>query len=272
MQLEAAYPGAKLNLIITGGGQKRYISLIGGHLEGGIFSLAEYLSFLSEEGTPPDKNIRALALLSGQAHPDLPSVPTCQAEGIDVTSSNAYYWWAPAGTPPQAIATLADALEKAMQDEAVLDKLGEWSIGTGFSRDAPLHQRIAARTAAIEPLAESISITTADLPNFPLYVAMIAIALALVVAIKSLLSPPEKETSQPIKLAVLCFAILVAYILLLQFAPLPFALTTSAMVFLSGAAIAAWDRKRLVNLAIIALLCGLGSEVIFTQIFTVPLP
>ena len=41
MQLEAAVPGSKFNLITSGGGQKRYVSLIGGHLEAGIFSLSE---------------------------------------------------------------------------------------------------------------------------------------------------------------------------------------------------------------------------------------
>ena len=272
MQLEAAHPGARFNLITAGGGQTRYISLIGGHLEAGIFSLAEYLSFAGEEGTPPDRDIRALAMLSPERHPRLPDIPTCVEQEVDATSSNAYYWWAPAGTPPAVIATLADAVGAAMQSDTVRTKLAEWSIGTEFTRGDALQKRLADRVEALAPLAVGAS---SDLPNFPLYLGILCALLGVFVCVRrddEGTEEPGPARSPRYALAAACFAILVAYLLALHFSPLPFAALTATLVFLCGALIAGWSPPKLFNLALIALLCGLGSEFVFTQIFTVALP
>ena len=269
-KLEAAVPGASFNLVTAGGGQKRYVSIIGGHLDAGIFSLAEYLSFKSEEGTPADKDVRALVVLSGTRHPALPEVPTCVEDQIDVTSSNAYYWWAPKGTPATVVKVLADAIEQAMQDETVLSTLDEWSIGHEFLRDEALAQRIDERVAALQPptLEEA-----PDLPNYPLFAAILAVVFLCLSVVEKLNPTGEQPDPTPRKKnAFLCGVVLVAYVVVLQYLGLPYALATAAMIFVVGALVSNWDRSRFRTLAEIALITGLGSEFIFTQIFTVVLP
>lgn len=81
--------------------------------------------------------IRALAVSSSQRNPALPEVPTVQQAGVpnyNVASWNGLA--APAGTPPEVIATLGQAVREAVGSPAVQQRL------------APLGMRLAASTPA----------------------------------------------------------------------------------------------------------------------------
>jgi tripartite-type tricarboxylate transporter receptor subunit TctC len=70
--------------------------------------------------------VRALAVTSGSRNAALPDVPTVQQAGVagyDVASWNAIA--APAGTPPDVIATLNRAVREACASATVQDKLGK---------------------------------------------------------------------------------------------------------------------------------------------------
>lgn len=267
-KLEAAVPGASFNLVTAGGGQKRYISILGGHLDAGIFSLAEYLSYKSEEGTPADKDIRALVVLSGERHPTLPNTPTCVEDGINVTSSNAYYWWAPKGTPEPIVNVFANAIQDAMQDETVLKTLDQWSIGHEFLRGEELAARIDERVAALQPPTLE---APPNLPNYPLFAAIAAVILIVAVLLDRK-GQPEMDAMPRKTNALLCFALLTVYVLSLQYLNAPYALATAVMIFTAGGLISEWERARLRPLIELSLLVGFGSEFLFTQIFTVVLP
>lgn len=271
MNLEAAHPGAKFNLVTSGGGQTRYAEIIGQHLEAGIFSLAEYLKFRSPEGTPVDKNIRVLASLSEQPHPDLPGVKTCVEEGINVTSSNAYYWWAPKGTPEEVQDLIADTLEKAMQHPEVRDRLGEQAIEPTFSGGDAVRERVAKRVAVLEVLAAEAE---NELPNFPLYAGIVALALVVIVLINSFRYSDLAIESEPLSQGrgLMSLGLLLAYVLLLQFTNLPFSLLSVVMVFVMGALISGWEKRRFPVLTEVALISGLGAEFLFGSFFGVSLP
>lgn len=276
MKLEAAFPGAELNLITAGGGQKRYISLLGGHLEAGIFSLAEFLSFRSEQGTPADRNIRGLAVLTSEPVDTLPTVQTCRQQGVDVTSSNAYYWFAPKGTPANVVSKLAGVLERAMKSDFARKRLNEWSITEDFLKGDELNHHLENRIADLKPLAVK---NQTNLPDFPLLTGMVAMALLIFVVVDSLRdrhSLPENKSvlycSADYLRAGVCFLALVLYVLAMQWSLLPFAVSTALLVFVCGVTIAAGNRDRIPALLQIALLAGLGIEFIFRQIFTVALP
>ena len=84
LQLQKSLEGAELTIVSAGGGADRYSKILGGHLEAGIFSLSEYLDFRGPAGTPPDQNIRAIALLSNQRHESIPDVPTAVEMNVPV--------------------------------------------------------------------------------------------------------------------------------------------------------------------------------------------
>ena len=269
-QLEAAVPGARFNLITSGGGQKRYIELIGGHLEAGIFSLAEYLSFVSEEGTPADKNIRALVSLSEKTPAALGTTSTCLKEGIEVTSGNAYYWLAPQDTPESVKDNLRSALKQTMQDTEVIGALKKWSIERNYLDGVELNDRMVARMNELAPLAEQ---SEADLPDFPFWAGTLCVVLAIVIVLAGRTDQKESRTA-PLRhtAAIGCLLIVSVWVLLLEKTDLPFAVTTAVTVFAVGQLISGQKKVDTRTLIQTALLTALGIEFVFTVLFTVALP
>jgi tripartite-type tricarboxylate transporter receptor subunit TctC len=271
MNLEAAHPGAKFNLVTSGGGQTRYTEIIGQHLDAGIFSLAEYLKFRSPEGTPADRNIRVLACLSEKPHPELNGVRTCVEQGVEVTSSNAYYWWAPKGTPLEVQELIASTLKEAMQHPEVRERLVEQAIDPTFSTGEAVRTRVADRVELLESFAAEAE---SELPNFTVYITIVTLVLLIVVVVSSLRHRgelPDRE-SLDVKRGILCLAALTTYVALLEFAPLPFFLLSALLVFFLGALICGWEKKRFPIMAEIALIAGLGAEFVFGSFFGVSLP
>lgn len=83
--------------------------------------------------------VRVLAVSSSQRHPKLPQVPTLQQAGLqgyDVASWNALA--APAGTPPEVIATLQRAVAAAVAAPAVQARLGDLGVRLGAGTPAEL--------------------------------------------------------------------------------------------------------------------------------------
>ena len=113
-----------------------------------------------------------------------------------------------------------------------------------------------------------------ELPNFPAYIAVVALGLLIVVGNSTWRHRGESlgDESVDLKRGVLCFLVLLAYVALLEFTALPFSLLSVFLIFLMGAVICDWDRKRLLLLAEIALIAGLGTEFIFGSFFGVSLP
>lgn len=71
-------------------------------------------------------NIKALAIATPERSPSLPNVPTTKEAGLpeyQVSAWNAIF--APKGTPPDVVKKLADALDKALDDENVKKRLSE---------------------------------------------------------------------------------------------------------------------------------------------------
>jgi len=105
--------------------------------------------------------VRALAVSSEARNPALPGVPTVQQAGVagyNVASWNAIA--APAGTPPEVIATLQRAVREALAAPAVQDKLGRAGMRVQASTPAELQALLAGeikrwgeviRAAKIEP-------------------------------------------------------------------------------------------------------------------------
>ena len=192
-------------------------------------------------------------------------------QGVDVTSSNAYYWWAPKGTPLEVQELIAGTLEKAMQYPEVQERLAEQAIDPTFSDGEAVRQRVADRVTLLESFAVEAE---NELPNFPAYIAVVALGLLIVVGNSTWRHRGESlgDESVDLKRGVLCFLVLLAYVALLEFTALPFSLLSVFLIFLMGALICDWDRKRLLLLAEIALIAGLGTEFIFGSFFGVSLP
>jgi tripartite-type tricarboxylate transporter receptor subunit TctC len=69
--------------------------------------------------------VRPLAMASAQRSKLFPDLPTLKEQGIDVTMTQWYGVFAPSGTPPAAVAKLNTAMNKALNDPAVVKKISE---------------------------------------------------------------------------------------------------------------------------------------------------
>ena len=279
LQLQKALPGAELSIVSAGGGADRYSKILGGHLEAGIFSLSEYLDFRGIEGTPADENIRAIALLSHQRHESIPDVPTAVEMNIPVVLTNANYWWAPKETPAAIIDFWADVLAKAMQNETVLAELARLRMDPSYEKNSALQKRLDDTIKQFNLVAEQ---EQSWLPNFTVYVGLLlAIFFAWAILETTTRKSDNKSAASPIEsepfrkrpdIAIVCFVLLTGYVLLLSTGWLPFAFATAAMVALIGGQMMRGAPARWIVLLELAILTGLGSQFVFTEVFVTPLP
>jgi tripartite-type tricarboxylate transporter receptor subunit TctC len=272
LSLEKHVAGAKMKYIPSAGGAKRLTNLLGGHLDAAIFNLGEYRDFLASSDAPASENIMAIASFDRVRHPSFPDVATCTEQGFPVVANNSYYWFAPKGTPEHIIHTMRDALEKAFKHPDLIKELDKLSIDpvirTGSELDEYLENRIKALESVMTP-------TTLETPDFPFYtIIIVAVLFVLMLILKH---PPEdqmggeKQSSRFNKPATLSLIMFALTIIALQFNA-PYILVISVSIFLIGNIIAGWDKAHYLPLAQTALLFALGTELIFTRLFTVPLP
>ena len=270
--LERTHVGARFRYIQTGGGQKRYTSLIGGHIEVGVFSLDEYINYSG------DGKIRALALLNAEPDASTPDIPTARQQGVDVVYSNTQYWWAPKGTPPERIETIAGVLERAMATPYVRDRLSKMHIDPIVVQGKSLRHQLAERSAMLRRV--NIPEST-DLPDFPAYVLVILALLGVWVVVESLRQKPAKEENSPTegqpvpnrpRLAVAIAAITIAYVCMLQLRWIRFSLLTLLFILLASFTLGQRHRRQWLGLAEVAYLCGLGLEYVFTRLLVIDLP
>ncbi len=273
-QLLAEYPGADFNFI-SADGSRRYSYLLGNKLEAGIFSLAEYIAFRNGDDVPPDQNIKAIANFGTQRHPAIADVATSREQGLTTTASNAYYFWAPKNTPAEIISRLAEALRSTMHDPVVRSELEKLSLPPTFRSGPELAEHLQQRVGAFEKLAVKAD---AKLPNFPAWLIAIVIGLLIAVLIENQKTPAlhqaEVSPSQPPvfnRTGLICLGLLCVYVLLLQL-EIPYAIATTVLVFSIGATIDRWQRSHLIGIIQLALLVGLGTELVFASVFNVPLP
>ncbi|MDF1810694.1 MAG: tripartite tricarboxylate transporter substrate binding protein [Verrucomicrobiales bacterium] len=280
LQLQNHLPGAEFSIVSASGGADRYARIMGGHLDAGIFSLSEYIDFRRPDDTPPSENIRALVVLSPERHEAIPEVGCSLEQGIPVYSQNANYWFAPKGTPPEVIAHLSNCFQKALQNDNVINRLREIRVDPVFMSGKEFKNYLKESEQLFVKVAAK---KEKNLPNFPFIVFLITVLLFAWVVIDSffrkgkIASPaPVIEPLEPFdpryRTAFWCFFVLTIYVIALQSQLIPFAIITAAMIFLIGSLISRWNPEQRMGMIQLALLTALGTDFIFTKIFSVALP
>ena len=147
LMLQETTPGAKFRFVQVGGGAENFKQLAGGHTQASVLSGAEYISF-------KDSGVRALGWSGAQRHPKLPDLPTLTEQGFDVQFCIANWWFAPKGTPKEAIDGLAAILEKAMATPYVRQELDNRLFDAVFLQGEALQKSLDDTWARIEPVAK----------------------------------------------------------------------------------------------------------------------
>lgn len=92
--------------------------------------------------------LRAIAIAGGQRHPLLPDVPTSAEQGFADFKLDAWVaLFAPAGTPDQAVGTLARALASALSTPQAIERARQAGISARYQGPAALATTLQADTA-----------------------------------------------------------------------------------------------------------------------------
>ena len=266
---QSALPGAELRHAQFGGGAHRFAALKGGHVDLTTFSTDEFRRFRQE-------GLRGLAYLAKQRNPDIPDVPTALEQGFDVQRSIMLYWWAPKGTPEDRIAVIRDALEQAMQGEALQQRMAETSIDPVFLSGRDLSEKLMAVEAAIQSVDPR---RTADLPKVVLWTTLAIVVLTLWSIVEhlraghSIVTDEVKKQLQPKLLPMLAaLGLTCAFVGLLVAGWLPMWLTIAAFMLACGAALGAF-RSRTLGIALVALslFVAVNFDFVFTYLFVIDL-
>ena len=142
--------GARLNVVHFAGGAKEIAAVLGGHVNGGVFSQVEVLPHVGASG-----GLRVLATFGEQRSEKLPEVPTLKEAGIAGVPPGPWQGIAaPRGLPEPVKATLVAAIARASQDaewKAFLAKSGLASpVLTGPAVDAFLASEIGSLGALLK--------------------------------------------------------------------------------------------------------------------------
>ncbi len=304
--LEQTAPGVKFQFPQSGGGNDRFLDLIGNHVDATGFSMEEFMRYrVGDEENAPE--LRGLAYLDAQRNPALPELPTALEQGYDITIINRYYWWVPKGTPPERIEVLANALKAALQTDYVKQQMANMYCELKFLTGDELKAQVAKTEQTVAQVEFS---HPEDVPDMQ-QIAMVAISVLLIawviqtghhtqqfttivafagclllgylreevngwgwfVAIAGFLLL-IKHLSSLLKepLAAKCSAWTLGYVLALTVGGIDFRLLTILYVLAIGGTLSEWNSRRLPVLALIAQSLSFGVFAVFTFLFEVPLP
>ncbi|WP_333834746.1 Bug family tripartite tricarboxylate transporter substrate binding protein [Rubrimonas sp.] len=139
--------GVEFRFVQSGGGARRFQSLLGGHLDFAMFSTQELTQF-------EQQGLRTILLLSEERVADFPDVPTARELGIDVVATSTRLWLAPKGTPPERVEVLRDAFRAAMEREDVAQQLIAFGLEARFIEPAAVEAALDEALANTLPLVE----------------------------------------------------------------------------------------------------------------------
>ncbi|WP_157505450.1 Bug family tripartite tricarboxylate transporter substrate binding protein [Geminicoccus roseus] len=148
VMLEQTRPGAKFRFVQIGGGAENYAALKGEQTQVAVLSDSEYQNFKSG-------GVRALGYTGPERSTGSPDVPTVRELGYEFDFCVDSYWFAPKGTPAEAVEGMADMLEKAMATDTVKQGMERLNLSTNYMRGEEFEARLNETFERIEPVAEA---------------------------------------------------------------------------------------------------------------------
>jgi len=156
IMMQNLVPGAKFRFVQIGGGTANFTALTGAQTDTTVLSAAEVANFtLGPDGEPlPDAQIKPLAYTGAERVEHLPELPTMKELGYDMEYCVQSWWFAPEGTPQEAIDGFASALEAAMKTERITKFFDEKMFGNVFLRGEEMKKALDETWESIEPIAK----------------------------------------------------------------------------------------------------------------------
>ena len=156
IMLQNSNPGSKFRFVQIGGGTANFTALTGAQTNATVLSGAEVVNFtLNPDGTESAKSqIKPLAYTGAARHPKLPDLPTTKELGYDVEFCISSWWFAPKGTPAEAVDGFASALEKASKSSRIQEFYEKKLFADVFLKGDALRKSLDDTWSRILPVAQ----------------------------------------------------------------------------------------------------------------------
>jgi len=144
IMLQNTEPGAKFRFVQIGGGTANFTALTGAQTAATVLSGAEVLNFtkLPDGSDNPEAEIKALAYTGAERLEKLPDLPTVKELGRDMEFCIDSWWFAPKGTPPEAVEGMAAALEAASGTDQITSFYDSKAFAPVFLKGEELQQSL----------------------------------------------------------------------------------------------------------------------------------
>ncbi len=109
--------GVNWSIVHFTGGAPQLTALLGGHVDVGFDNVGTYAK------TDKEGKTRTLAVMDKQRSKFQPTVPTAEEQGYKIYSSSSRGVAAPKGTPKEIVTALSQAMEQAMKDPDMVQKM-----------------------------------------------------------------------------------------------------------------------------------------------------
>ncbi|MEM0908544.1 MAG: tripartite tricarboxylate transporter substrate binding protein [Pseudomonadota bacterium] len=151
--------GAKFRFVQIGGGTANFTALTGAQTDATVLSAAEVANFtrMPDGSENPEAQIKPLAYTGPDRVEHLPDVPTMKELGYDMNYCIESWWFAPKGTPQEAIDAMAAALEEASGTDRITEFYESKMFAPVFRKGDDLKASLAETWANIEPIAKQAS-------------------------------------------------------------------------------------------------------------------
>jgi len=147
--LQNSSPGSKFRFVQAGAGNAVFVALKGKHIDAGVFSIGVYNKF-------KPGGSRGMALMAEERYSGMPELKTAKEQGYDATFCFENWWFAPKGTPQEAIDHFADAIKKALDTEDAKEFMKTKFFFPAYSRGEDLKQHMDVVWDKIEPVAKQV--------------------------------------------------------------------------------------------------------------------
>ena len=128
-------------------------AILGGHVQVGAAALSPLLSVIRSGDVTP------LVTSATRRNPALPTVPTLTEKGqSDVSLSTWAELWAPAKTPRPIVDRLAQALEKAMKDPAVVSAIEKAGLQVEYNDPAATLKLVERENEVVRSAARKLGL------------------------------------------------------------------------------------------------------------------
>jgi tripartite-type tricarboxylate transporter receptor subunit TctC len=148
-EMLGAKAGVKLTHVPFQGGAPLTTNLLGGQIPIGFDTPAEFAEH-HRSG-----KLRILALSGGTRNARFPGVPTLREAGIDIDALAWFGLFAPAGTPKATVDKLNAALQAALKQPDVVEKLDKLGLVTAPASADEMVKRLASDKAAWGPVIKA---------------------------------------------------------------------------------------------------------------------